>query len=380
MKYEISQRNGAVLHVVQRNCGPDYPFSFETIDLTRSEDGISELESYSRVLQASLDMENGPLMKSVLFRLNDGDRLLIILHHLIHDAVSWRILIEDIVSAYTQYLRDKSVTLPLKTDSFKQWAEQIQLYSTSEQLLNQKAYWRTIESASPPGLPFDYESEEGLFRDTALAKFVLSRKETDALLMKAGTGFGAHTDEILLTALAYSMKQWHGHDTTLITLEGHGREPVIKGADVSRTVGWFTSTYPVILNSPDSEDPVQQVEAIKEVIRRIPDRGMGYGILKYITPDEYKKDLTFHLTPEINFNYLGQFDDHDSGLFEFAEESPGESVSPNAKIIHNLDFNVIIEDRKLQLYLRYNAKRYTADTIDKILVDYRDKLMDYTRT
>ncbi|MCP4348351.1 MAG: amino acid adenylation domain-containing protein [Desulfobacterales bacterium] len=367
MKFEIQ---GSKL--VQEICGHDYPLSFQTTDLTHSDDPFSELEQQAEILQSTLDLKNGPLMKTVLFRLNDGDRLLVVIHHLAVDGVSWRILLEDIVSGYEQYISGNPVKFSLKTDSFKKWAENIQTYSTSDSLLGQKEYWHTLESAGDiPDLPCDLscddDSEYALMKHVSAGNFILSPSETEQLI-KAAHFYEAGIDEILLAALAYAMKKWHGTSKTLITLEGHGREDIAEGIDVSRTVGWFTSTYPVILDSPDSSDVKLRIRTIKSLVRNVPGRGMGYGILKYITPTEHKKELKFNLKPRISFNYLGQYDeDISTGFFEISKDSHGHTVSPNAKIIHDLDINAIIAEKKLQLYLAYNNKRYSAETVERIL-------------
>ncbi len=358
-------------------CGAEYPLHFETLDLRGSEQAVPRLESYAETLQAGLNLETGPLMKAVLFRLDDGDRLLIVVHHLVSDAVSWRFFLEDLSQGYEQHIAGKSITLPLKTDSFKEWAEQIQEYSVSEELLREKEYWRMLETASVGELPRDDDfPEDALMKDTFIIEFTLPPLETEVLLTKAGPVYGAGTDEILLTALAYSLKQWHGNAKTLITLEGHGREDIISNADISRTMGWFTSTYPVILDSPDGSDVRYQIETIKSMLRNIPHRGIGYGILKYVTPQEYKRDLSFDIKPQISFNYLGQFDAYGNDFFEIAEESSGNAVSQNAKIIHDMDINAVVAEGELLLYFTMNGKCYQKESIENILSDFENKIKE----
>ncbi|KPA18710.1 plipastatin synthase subunit D [Candidatus Magnetomorum sp. HK-1] len=362
--------------VIQEIKGLDHPLFFQKVDLRDSNNPTDNLIFHAEKFQAYFDLENGPLMKIVLFRLNDGDRLLIILHHLIVDGISWRILLDDITCGYKQYLSKESITLPLKTNSFKLWAEKIQLYSTSESLLKEKKYWQKIESTPVKSLPYDYETKNDLMKNTSVLDFTLSPFETNSLLTEVNKKFGTGTEVILLTALAYAMKQWHGNKKTLITLEAHGRQDIIKDIDVSRTVGWFTSTYPVILESPDIEDIPGQIAAIKQIIESIPEKGIGYSIFKYVTPEQYKKDLIFNIKPEINFNYLGQFNEDNTELFQTADESQGHSVSKNAKIIHDLDINVIIEGQTLHFYLMFNNKRYRRKTIETIFANLKNKLQE----
>jgi non-ribosomal peptide synthase protein (TIGR01720 family) len=368
--------------VIQEIRDLSHPFYFQKIDLRDSEKEVEKLESQIKYLQESLDLENGPLMKVALFKLNDGDRLLVILHHLIVDGISWRILLEDIISGYKQYLSSKSITLPLKTHSFKDWAESIQLYSTSDSLLKEKKYWQKIESTPLGTLPYDnIESENNSIMENAITLgFSLSVSETNLLVTKATKAYQTSTHEILLTGLAYAMKKWHGHKRTLISLEGHGRQDIIKHIDVSRTVGWFTSTYPVILESPDTENAADQIETIKQILQNIPCYGMGYSILKYITPENLKKDMTFTVKPDVSFNYLGHFNDICNGVFEIAKDSPGHSISKNAKIIHGIDINAIIDKQQLKLYIMFDQKRFKIESIEGIIRHFQDKLRDIIRT
>ena len=373
MKYKLIDDK-----VIQEIQGINHPFYFQTIDLRDSQRADDVLDLHIERLQASLNLESGPLMKVALFKQNDGDRLLVILHHLIVDGLSWRIILEDMIRGYKQYLSTKSITLPFKTHSFKAWAESIQLYSTSDSLLQEIDYWRRIESTPIGSLPSDFKNEDSdnihLMKDTRSCGLTLSVSETNLLLTKATQDYQASVHEILLAVLAYSMKKWHGHKKTLITLEGHGRQDIIKNIDISRTVGWFTSTYPVILESPDSEDIYNQIETIKQILKSIPCKGMGFSILKYITPEEYKEDLKFNVKPGVSFNYLGQFNDNRSEIFQIADNSPGHSISNNAKIIHDIDINVVIEKQKLQLYVIFDNKQYQMATMENFIMNYEDHL------
>ena len=365
-------------NVIQEIRDLSHPFYFQKIDLRDSENETEKLEFHIKHLQESLDLENGPLMKVALLKLTDGDRLLVILHHLIVDGLSWRILLEDMMSGYKQYLSTQSITLPLKTNSFKEWAENIQLYSTSDSLLKEKKYWQKIESTSVGNLPYDFNRKKSqnnsLMKNTTTIGLTLSVSETNVLVTKATQAYQASTDEILLTGLSYAMKKWHGRKKTLFTLEGHGRQDIFKNIDISRTVGWFTSTYPVILESPDTENAADLIETIKQILQNIPCKGMGYSILKYITPEKYKKDMTFNVKPDISFNYLGHFNDNRTGVFQITGDSPGHSISNNAKIIHDIDINAVIDKQQLNIYIMFDNNLFQMKTIETIIFNYKDKL------
>jgi amino acid adenylation domain-containing protein/non-ribosomal peptide synthase protein (TIGR01720 family) len=364
--------------VIQENVGLNYPLSYQTVNLTEEKDGISKLRLHAEEVQRSLRLESGPLMKVVLYRLKDGDRLFIVIHHFVVDGVSWRILLEDIVSGYEQCMAGKEIRFPLKTDSFKSWADKIQPYSRSEALLKEKNYWKTIESTRIEPLPMDnkpLESGGSRFGDKGSRSFTLTETATEALLTKANQAFNTEVNDLLLTALARAMKRWHGGRRTLLTLEGHGREEVLEGMDISRTVGWFTSLYPVIIDLPEGEDAGRQIKKIKETLRKVPNRGVGYGVLRYLTPLELKKEMGFNLKPRMAFNYLGQFDSESkTGLFRVTEEPVGLSISPEAEAAHDLDMSAIVTDGQLRVTLHYDRTCYRKETAENILVAYKEEI------
>ncbi|MBF0551247.1 MAG: non-ribosomal peptide synthetase, partial [Deltaproteobacteria bacterium] len=362
--------------LIQENASVEYPFSFEAIDLSHESDAMSRLESYAAGVQAGISLSTGPMMKAVLFHLPDGDRLLIVIHHLVIDTVSWRILLEDLATAYHQHLAGMPIKLPPKTHSFKYWAEHIHQYARNPHLLREKTYWGNLESTIIPPLPRDLESPHNLVRDSRLLEFTLSALETTDLLTQVHHAYNTEINDILLTALARSLKAWTGRNTALITLEGHGREQVIEKVDISRTVGWFTSAYPVILELPEASDEGYQIKYTKEILRRIPHKGFGYSILKYLTPGDLKQDLYFKLTPQISFNYLGRFDeDIDSELFRLVDEASGPPVNPAAVRHHDLDINCLVLSGRFRLSISYNERHYRAGTIQFILDEYKKALL-----
>jgi amino acid adenylation domain-containing protein/non-ribosomal peptide synthase protein (TIGR01720 family) len=369
--------------VIQENAGINHLLSFEAMDLIEGKDVISKLCLRAEEAQRSLRLESGPLMKVVLYRLRDGDRLLIVIHHLVVDGVSWRILLEDIVTGYEQYMAGKEISFPPKTDSFKSWAEKIQQYSRNEALLREKNYWKTIESAGIEPLPVDkkrLEPGRSRFGDKGSRSFTLTEIATEALLTRANQAFNTEVNDLLLTALARAMKEWHGKRRTLITFEGHGREGIVEEVDVTRTVGWFTSMYPVILELPEKEDMGFQIKCTKEMLRRIPNKGMGYGILKYITPEEFKRDIRFESKPLVSFNYLGRFDeDLKKGLFRIAEEPMGTPISSEVETTSEIDINGMVSGRQLRMTIYYNQKLFEEKTIEKIAFAFEKELNEVTR-
>jgi amino acid adenylation domain-containing protein/non-ribosomal peptide synthase protein (TIGR01720 family) len=360
--------------IIQINQGLGHPLWFEGYDFRNCENSVKMLESKVNEIQSSIDLEKGPLMKLGLFHLDDGDRLLIVLHHLVIDTVSWRILFEDIGNLYQQYENGDQMVLPLKTDSFKVWSEKLSEYANSEAFMEEKRYWRELESQVIPVIKKDFLEKENYNKDTETLTFQLSEEETSLLLTRVNNAFGTEINDILLTALGMGIKEVFGNSQLFIALEGHGREEIVKDVNITRTVGWFTSTYPVILNfSYEYERQLaRQIIEVKETIRRVPNKGIGYGILKYLTAEEHKTEIEFKLEPQISFNYLGQFDvDLEKMSFRMADESSGMHGSPKERREYELNVTGIIMNKQLSLIIFYNTKQYKKETINRLLERYQ---------
>jgi amino acid adenylation domain-containing protein/non-ribosomal peptide synthase protein (TIGR01720 family) len=361
--------------VKQINEGLDYPLSLEAYDLKTKQDAAKELELRVNEIQASINLANGPLMKLGLFHLEDGDRLLIVIHHLVIDTVSWRILFEDMETLFHQYKKGEKLELPLKTDSFKLWSEKLSGYSNSELFLRGKRYWKELESESVSKLDKDFEAEGNYIKDMEKMSFRLNPEETNALLTKVHEPFGTEINDILLAGLGSGIRETFGSKKVLVAMEGHGREEIIKGVNISRTVGWFTSIYPVILNMAYTDDPDRQIKEVKESLHQVPDKGIGYGILKYLTSESNRSELEFKLKPRICFNYLGQFDeDLQQKSFKIVDESSGNNVSLAVERDYDLEISGMISDGQLRISIHYNKNHYKSKTMGRLISHYEEGL------
>ncbi|MCP4397917.1 MAG: amino acid adenylation domain-containing protein [bacterium] len=355
-------------NIIQRYADSPPPLHFEIVACRED----TAIQTHATALQAEMNLEEGPFMRSALYRLDDADQLLIAIHHLVVDGVSWRILLEDLHTAYKQILARQPVQLPPKTSSFQRWGEKIYEYSQSETIQQEKAYWKQTIRSKMGRLSPDFEGGDNIERHTKTCSIDFSQDETEVLLSRVHQTYTTRIDDVLLTALAQALQSWTGERFCYVLLEGHGRESVVEGVDVTRTIGWFTSMYPVAFELPDTPDSGCQLKAVKETLRRVPNRGIGYGILRHLVEDE---DLAHDSWPEISYNYLGQFDGHnDSGWFTVASEAPGETISPFYKRQHALDVIGMVLEGKLCLSIKYDSTRFREATIHKLLDKYRLKL------
>ncbi|WP_242615225.1 condensation domain-containing protein, partial [Paenibacillus solani] len=286
--------------IVQMNRGTEgQAFRLHVFDVSAEADVSAAVEREATLVQQAMNLETGPLMQLGLFRTGSGDHLLIAIHHLVVDGVSWRILLEDFAAGYEQRLRGEVVALPGKTHSYRTWSERMGIYAQSRELLREAAYWRQEQSANVQPLPKDGEGGGArTWASSTNTAISLSETETKNLLMGTHHAYKTEINDVLLAALGLAMQEWTGHETLAVHLEGHGREEVLDDVDVTRTVGWFTSIYPVVFELNKAEGISYWVKSFKEKLRRIPNKGVGYGVLKYMTPAE-KSGIGSGMLPEI---------------------------------------------------------------------------------
>ncbi|MCU9591018.1 bacillomycin D non-ribosomal peptide synthetase BamC [Bacillus velezensis] len=338
-------------------------FSLEVISLREEKNVSQTIETISNEIQQSIQLAEGPLMKLGLFRCQEGDHLLIAVHHLVIDGVSWRILLEDIAAAYEQLQNGEAIRLPKKTDSYLLWAEQLNRYAESQEFEAENQYWFRQKHNPQHTLPKDNEQETGLAKDRETVIVQWTVEETERLLKNAHRAYSTDMNDLLLTGLGIAIHRWTGHEDILIDLEGHGRESIIPDLDISRTVGWFTSLYPVSLQIKADQDIPGRIKTVKENLRQIPQKGIGYGLIKYLSDHPKAHEWTGH--PEIRFNYLGQFDqDVRNGKMEVSPYSSGKTASDNRPLTYTLDINGMISDGRLSLAISYCGKQYQRETME----------------
>ncbi|WP_342551890.1 non-ribosomal peptide synthase/polyketide synthase [Paenibacillus sp. FSL R7-0652] len=337
----------------------------------------SRIIELGKTLHKSIDLEHGPLVKLGLFKTVLGDHLMIVIHHLVIDGVSWRILLEDFSTIYHQLKSNKEPVLPMKTDSYKEWSEKLNEYAKSNNLLSEIPYWAEIEKLSRlRPLSKDHTGSESSAPINEVISVMLSKEKTNTLLTRVSKAYNTEIDDILLTALALSIKSWTRQNRVCVELEGHGREKFNEDTNVSRTIGWFTSKYPIILDV-QSEEIGQQIKTVKEMLRKVPNKGVGYEILKYLTPRERNVDLNFETLPEISFNYLGQFNgsNEDNGFIKLSPYSGGENISNQSKRTFPLAITGIVNNQQLTLSVSYNTNEFLTENIERLLNHYQDQLI-----
>lgn len=349
-----------------------------SINADSSDTFNSRLEEICNDLQSSLNLREGPMVRVALISgyPDCKQRLFITIHHLVIDSVSWRILCEDLQSIYRQLKNSQTVQLPVKTSSFQAWSQALAIYAKTAALEDERKYWLEI-SSSLPDFPGEDATKAVNITDINYVMLELSASDTENLLHKVSIAYSTQINDILLSGLSLGLYQWRGIEDVMIHLEGHGREECIAAVDVSRTIGWFTSIFPVRLKS-NFKELGTHIQVIKETLRKIPNKGIGYGVLRYLTQDNQGNSIANGDHAKISFNYLGQIEnviDAESLLSaEGTLQAVGSSVSMKNKESHLFNINALISSGKLKVYLAYSTKHFEKTEVENFAKHFKESL------
>lgn len=362
----------------QLNLADDPTDCFVEVDLaeTSSTEHSAMIEAVASSIQSSLDLQEGPLFRLAHFNLgNSPGRLMLVAHHLVVDGVAWRVLLEDLQALYAQVAQNYAISLPRKTTSFQYWANRIREYAQTDQARSEVEYWLGSSKSAIAPLPVDRVGDNVESSATTVVG-QLDVEETRALLQDVPAAYHTEINDLLLTSLALALSRWTGKRAFLVELEGHGREPLFEEVDLSRTVGWFTTTFPVPIDLGRTVEPGESLVSVKEQLRQIPHRGIGFGFLKYFGDHALKDRLAKLPKAEISFNYLGQLDQHAPSESEFgvAMERRGGEQDPNEVRDSLLDVIASVRGERLQVRLRYSCNLYRQETIQALSEWYFDEL------
>jgi bacitracin synthase 3 len=360
--------------MLQENREAGLPVLLEEYDLSGFADGTGELQRRSSMLQGGIDLSEGPLMRLGLYHLGGGSRLLIVIHHLVIDAVSWRVLLEDLDTLYRQEVSGEVFSLPAKTDSYRSWTTGLVSYSGGKAFSQAMSYWSGLGPEIPAGVPRDYPSGENKAGGTGSVSFELSRESTSVLLTGIHSAFNTQINDLLLTGLALGLQSGYGLSSQQIDLEGHGREPLVPGVDISRTIGWFTSIHPVLLEV-QSGGVIATLKHIKETLRQIPNKGLDYQISRYLGGNPLGVEGS-GTGSRISFNYLGQFDSATSDtVYELAQEQTGATISGERDRSHDWEISGMVASGQLKLTLTYSRGQYKDEGIRRFMSFYKEQLL-----
>ncbi|MNG85752.1 Linear gramicidin synthase subunit B [compost metagenome] len=329
---------------------------------------------YSDV-QRSLDLERGPLLRALLVSDGQGhQRLLLAIHHLVVDGVSWRVLLEDLQALY------RGRPLAAKTHTMSDWAARLATYAGSDSLRDELDWWHAQTDSVRHELPCDHPQGGNLHRHVHTLAIGLDVEQTRQLLQQAPAAYHTQVNDLLLTALARTLCRWSGDAEVLVQLEGHGRDGLFEDMDLTRSVGWFTNAYPLSLRPLPGEDDAARagsIKRIKEQLRQVPHKGLGYGVLRYLADTAGREQMAALPQARITFNYLGQFDQQfdSTALFQPLDAPAGLAHDLDAPLPNWLSVDGQVYGGALQLRWTFSAERYDERTIASLAEAYRQELL-----
>jgi amino acid adenylation domain-containing protein/non-ribosomal peptide synthase protein (TIGR01720 family) len=381
---------------------PGGPTPLRVVDLAGvpAADTSAAIEAACADAQASLDLDAGPVIRVAYLDLGPAraPRVFLAIHHLAVDGVSWRIFFEDLWSGYAQARAEGgAIVLPRKTTSFKRWAERLVEHAESGIAAAEIAFWIEQNRRGITRIPLDHETGRN---DEASARSVtvsLDADETEHLLRDVPGVYRTQINDVLLSAFVEAFARWTGDAAALVDLEGHGREELFADVDLTRTVGWFTSIFPVVLARGDARGPGELLKSVKEQLRAIPERGVGYGLLRQLRRgDDVGAALAAMPQAEVIFNYLGQFDQPGSAepappsaivagesvakssptrvLARPAREPSGPALNPRATRTHLLEIIGSVTGGRLHVRFTYSEARHRAATIEAFAAGFIEAL------
>jgi amino acid adenylation domain-containing protein/non-ribosomal peptide synthase protein (TIGR01720 family) len=379
----------------------------------------------ARDVQASLSVRDGRVLHALWIEGNEqtGCSLVLTVHHAVIDGYSWRVLLEDFTHASQAIRTGAPPRLPTKTASLRQWSRQLHARTATEEIRRDAPFWLSQVTSSAPHIARDFADGANLAGSARTLDIEFSAEETAALIRSgvdqradrdAGPGADRHADgslgrgidrdavpgadrdsaraheggsdptiaraeHILLAALADAFRRWVGTEHLLIALEHHGRSALQTGSDgaaagpdVSRTIGWFTSLFPLCLDITGTRTSLDVLLRIASQRRAVPHDGVSFGLLRYLGADADLRHRLAARAPDVSFNYLGQFaDGSTSGLFEYAG-TPDHPQAPESHRPHLLDFTASVWRERLRMAIAFSTACHRRERIEQLGAIYRD--------
>ncbi|MBY0025386.1 amino acid adenylation domain-containing protein/non-ribosomal peptide synthase protein (TIGR01720 family) [Paenibacillus jamilae] len=344
----------------------DRAFAISSFDLTElsMEEQQNSIATIGNKLKSSFNLQSGLLFKAGIIQMGgkQKDVLLLTAHHLLVDGISWRIILEDIHTLIGQTIAQEQLKLPSKTSSMQNWSEKLYEYGMTS--FKEMKYWDKIENSS---FEFQVDHNGGVNTYGNLAKHIikLDEAETEFLLGKANQIYGTDPGDLLIIALAFALQQHTNQNEILLEAESHGREHIDEAVNVSRTVGWFTSLYPIRLVM-EQKNLSDQIKSLKQQLHEVPHKGIGYGINKYIL-----RKLPIAEKKRIRFNYLGELDNIQSHhYFLLSDEPSGDEISRNNDVDFLIDIIAFVKNKEASIIVQYSTDWLKESTVTQLMDGY----------
>ncbi|MEO7976389.1 amino acid adenylation domain-containing protein [Flavobacterium sp.] len=345
------------------------------------EEGMSTGETITAICkkyQESLDIEKGDLARFVLIETLDSEvhnRFFMVSHHLAVDGVSWRFIIDDLETLLKEETVDETLYLENKNNSFRDWINKLRNFAETEEIESQLEYWQQINSDYTP-LPTDFSTKRPTRETMKTHEVILNQEYTNYLLKEANAAYNTEINDLMLSALQITFEDVFDTQRLALGFEGHGRENIFPDIDLAGTTGWFTNKYPVILSREGAKTEGDTIKSVKEALRKIPTKGMGYGCLRYLHSSKEIRTSLKDCGWDVVFNYLGQIDNvlNQKGSFTAASENSGAHISPASLIEEKFIIKALIAGNELRISWDYSNNRYRPETVKKLANQFIENL------
>lgn len=309
-------------------------------------------------LQTQLDITTGKLFQVAYFHNASGvDRLAIIVHHLVIDALSWRVLLEDLKYYYES---PDAKILQRSQSTYRDWAIQLQTMAQSPEILGSLSHWRS-QAQVDLALPKYQVSSANRVGDALTQQVKLTSVQTTQLLQSVNAAYSTKVQEILAAAIAQSIAVWTGQNQIRMDVESHGRDLAV-AIDAFPLVGWFTNLFPLILEINPNSDR-ETILTTKETWRRSPHQGLSYGLLRY-QPDS---PLANSQNSQICFNYLGRVDTDQSSGFDLLSVPGINDQSPELVRAYAIEITSMVRSQQLEINFAYSSEQFSKDNIGNLI-------------
>nr|WP_185964341.1 non-ribosomal peptide synthetase [Aliikangiella marina] len=347
----------------------------------------NQIKSYGSYFKTNFKLIGDSPFKLVFFKSNSNENsaLLLIFHHLIVDGVSWRVLYEDLLLAFSQFSAGSDIVLPEKTSSYLLWSKMLTTEKFVQSVLREKRFWYgVLKNLALPRLNL---KEFDKYSDSSHMSLQFNSEETKALLGDSNYAYNTKIQDLILASVYASVVKLIGCPSFRVDVEGHGREDdLFRGCDLSETVGWFTSVYPLKLdaesvtlslnNDYKSRQIAKAIICAKEARQHTPNQGLGFGVLRYLLNDPMVTELDNNNPALLLFNYFGQFNQqkNNQGLFESLPYDTGSDVGGSIRRKYPIGLNAWIKDELLTCNIDISTNKFSTKDINEFINDFRENI------
>lgn len=340
-----------------------------TLDESLDEDDfIGKMEELQTIYHKKIDLSN-QIMAVIHFKKGNENYISIIIHHMYVDGISWRILVDDLNIIFQQIVNNEDIELPTKTTSYKKWVEKLIDYTNSIKCIQDINYWNEITKNQ-----IENDRYDNCERDMVKLKGYLSYKETEELLKTICYKYNTGMDVLLLSSLGSTLHKIRGEKEFLVDIESHGRQDMFEGLDISRTMGWFAYTYPVLLNITENNNWSKVIREVKEALNRVPKKGFDYLLLRELSNEE---DICFRdFVPKYSFNYMGEMDNENGSDIEITNLPVGVAVGEKNVTKYQFEIDSFVREGCLEISIRFNKNNFSVEEVQPVIDTYLDEIRE----